>query len=154
MAWFVTASRLSSISCSMCGIKLRALENAAYSIDISDWISILVVNFAICIITSCSSFSTFFMACFTSASSEYSLAILMACSSIICMIFWVFVSMVFSSFCVFSSSILIFSSLAFRIFKSVWVAKPVKSENACDNQCLFLLVKTWMSGGLVGWLSS
>ncbi len=70
------------------------------------------------------------------------------------MIFWVFVSIVFSSFCVFSSSILIFSSLAFKMFKSVWVAKPVKSENACDSQCLFLLVKTWMCGGLVGWLSS
>ena len=83
MAWFVTASRLSSISCNMCGIKLRAFENAAYSIDISDWISILVVNFAICMITSCSSFSTFLIACLTSASSEYSLAILIACSSII-----------------------------------------------------------------------
>ena len=29
-------SRLSSISCSICGIKDRAFENAAYSIDISD----------------------------------------------------------------------------------------------------------------------
>ncbi len=72
------------------------------------------------------------------------------------MMFWVFVSIVFNSFCVFSSSILIFSSLAFRIFKSVWVAKPVRFENACDNQCLFFLDKTCtgICGGLVGWLSS
>ena len=68
--------------------------------------------------------------------------------------FWVFVSIVFNSFCVFSSSSLIFSSLAFRIFKSVCVANPVRSENACDNQCLFLLDKTCTCGGLIGWLSS
>ncbi len=83
MAWLVTASRLSSISCSMCGIKLNAFENAAYSMDISDWISILAVNCAICMMTSCSSFSTILIACLTSASSEYSLVILTACSSII-----------------------------------------------------------------------
>ena len=70
------------------------------------------------------------------------------------MIFWVFVSIVFNSFCVFSSSSLIFSSLAFRMFKSVWVANPVRSENACDNQCLFFLDKICICGGLVGWLSS
>jgi len=83
MAWLVTASRLSSISCSICGIRFNAFENAAYSIAISDCISILAVNCAICIITSCSSFSTILIACLTSASSEYSLAILTACSSII-----------------------------------------------------------------------
>ncbi len=68
--------------------------------------------------------------------------------------FWVFVSIVLNSFCVFSSSSLIFSSLAFRIFKSVCVANPVRSENACDNQCLFFLYKTCICGGLVGRLSS
>ena len=68
--------------------------------------------------------------------------------------FWVFVSIVFNSFCVFSYSSLIFSSLAFRIFKSVCVANPVRSENACDNQCLFFLDKICICGGLVGWLSS
>ncbi len=68
--------------------------------------------------------------------------------------FWVFVSIVFNSFCVFSSSSIIFSSLALRMFKSVCVANPVRSENACDNQCLFFLDKVWTCGGLVGKLSN
>ena len=40
------------------------------------------------------------------------------------------------------------------MFKSVCVANPVRSENACDNQCLFFLDKTCVCGGLVGRLSS
>ncbi len=83
MAWLVTANRLSSISCSICGIRCNVFENAAYSMEMSDCISILVVSCAICMMTSCSSFSTILIACLTSASSEYSLAILTACSSII-----------------------------------------------------------------------
>ena len=39
------------------------------------------------------------------------------------------------------------------MFRSVCVARPVRSEKACDNQCLFLRCQIWMVGDMVGLFS-